>query len=292
VIKSSRQDDDIRIGINEFIKNANLLFNQLRAKRKESAFLISELEDFLFAIKCNSLKASSNKKTDINIIVHDAATGTAPNFGFSIKSQLGSASTLLNAGRSTNFIFKINGAVSSEVVNALEKIKDRIEAIESHATIKFSRIENLVFQNNLRLIDSCLPEILSQMLILYYKHGKSGIKEIADQLEQENPLMYDKSSNHLFYTYKIKRFLVEAALGMTPLKIWDGYVDATGGYLVVKSDGDIVCYHIYNRNQFEDYLLENTKLETASTTRHGFGKVMDVDGSQCLALNLQIRFKK
>ena len=27
---------------------------------------------------------------------------------------------------------------------------------------------------------------------------------------------------------------------------------------------------IYNRNEFEDYLLNNTKLDEASSSRHGF----------------------
>ena len=60
---------------------------------------------------------------------------------------------------------------------------------------------------------------------------------------------------------------------MTPSKVWNGIYDATGGYLVVKENGDVLCYHIYNRNQFEDYLFQNTKLDTASTSRYEFGEV-------------------
>ena len=70
-----------------------------------------------------------------------------------------------------------------------------------------------------------------------------------------------------------------------------GIYDATGGYLVVKENGEILCYHIYNRNQFEEYLFVNTKLETASSTRHEFGKVYQQNGEFYFKLNLQIRFK-
>jgi len=90
--------------------------------------------------------------------------------------------------------------------------------------------------------------------------------------------------------YKIKRFLTDVALGMTPSKVWTGIYDATGGYLVVKENGDILCYHIYNRNQFEDYLFCNTKLETASSTRHEFGNIYQENGKFYFKLNLQIRF--
>lgn len=40
--------------------------------------------------------------------------------GFSIKSNLGSPSTLLNAGKTTNFAFKINGIELTK--NEIEKI--------------------------------------------------------------------------------------------------------------------------------------------------------------------------
>ena len=79
---------------------------------------------------------------------------------------------------------------------------------------------------------------------------------------------------------------------MTPSKIWTGKLDATGGYLVVKEDGEVLCYHIYNRNEFEDYLFKNTKLETASSSRNGFGEVYEEKGVLFFNLNLQIRFVK
>ncbi|WP_310625416.1 HpaII family restriction endonuclease [Limnohabitans sp.] len=95
---------------------------------------------------------------------------------------------------------------------------------------------------------------------------------------------------HPFYEYKIKRLLSDVALGMMPSKVWGGRLDATGGYLVVKEDGDVLCYHIYSRNEFESYLFANTKLETASSTRHGFGVVYKEGRQLYFKLNLQMRF--
>ncbi|SMG15027.1 HpaII restriction endonuclease [Arenibacter troitsensis] len=34
------------------------------------------------------------------------------------------------------------------------------------------------------------------------------------------------------------------------------------GYVIVKEDGQVLCYSIYNRNEFEDYLLNNTQIDT------------------------------
>ena len=116
--------------------------------------------------------------------------------------------------------------------------------------------------------------------------------DLVNKASNDNPLNFDTDNNHLFYEYKIKRFLTDVALGMMPSKVWTGKYDATGGYLIVKENGDVLCYHIYNRNEFEDYLLNNTKLETASSSRHGFGKIYKSNGEMFFNLNLQIRFIK
>ena len=120
----------------------------------------------------------------------------------------------------------------------------------------------------------------------------NSVRDLCEQISILNPLNFDNQHSHAFYEYKIKRFLTDVALGMMPSKVWSGQYDATGGYLVVKENGDVLCYHIYNRNQFEDYLYENTKLETASSTRHEFGTIYKTEkGLLRFKLNLQIRFK-
>ena len=77
---------------------------------------------------------------------------------------------------------------------------------------------------------------------------------------------------------------------MMPSKEWDGQDEANGGYVIVKEDGDVLAYHIYNRGAFETYLLNNTKLERGSTSRHGFASIYKDNGKYFINLNLQIRF--
>ena len=78
---------------------------------------------------------------------------------------------------------------------------------------------------------------------------------------------------------------------MKPATIWDGIDEATGGYIIVTKQGDVLAYHIYNRNYFEEYLLKITKYETASTSRHRFGEVYSEDGEDFIKLNLQNSFR-
>ncbi len=297
VIKGN--EEEFRLPISVFKEQAILLLSKIKSA-SSSTFSIPEIECFINSFKCQSIKAKSSVKSDIRIVIHDHRTGTTPELGFSIKSQLGGASTLLNAGKTTNFVCVVQGIKLSEIaiqeINAIDsrsKIKDRIEKIKEYSgVLKFIKTESSVFGNNLTLIDSSLPKIIAEILLKFYSSNLSKVADLVNDISASNPLEFNLENNHPFYTYKIKRFLSDIALGMMPSKVWTGELDATGGYLVVKEDGEVLCYHIYNRNEFEDYLLNNTKLETASSTRHDFGYVYERDGMQFFSINLQIRFVK
>lgn len=74
-------------------------------------------------------------------------------------------------------------------------------------------------------------------------------------------------------------------------KIYNGIDESNGGYIIVKESGEILAYHLYNRDNFESYLLENTKLDTPSTSKHNFGTIYTENERKFINLNLQIRFK-
>ena len=156
--------------------------------------------------------------------------------------------------------------------------------------MNFIKTESSIFGNNLILIDSALPKIVSETLKIFFTTGHSKSIDLINYVTEINPLNFDLENNHPFYTYKFKRFITDIALGMTPSKVWTGQLDATGGYLVVKEGGEVLCYHIYNRNEFEDYLYSNTKFETASSSRHDFGSIYKENEKLYFKLNLQIRF--
>jgi type II restriction enzyme len=295
----SENDKEFSIPVIVFKEQAEYLFTQIK-EAYGSSFEIPEIEVFLNEIKCSTLKAKSTSKTDIRIVIHDLKTNLQPELGFSIKSQLGGASTLLNAGKTTNFEYNINNCNLSDNeidnINSIDtrsKIKDRLEQLSNnHCDVVFNKTEKEIFGNNLILIDSLLPNILAEMLFMFFTSSISNVKELVDELEKKNPLNFNISNHHKYYEYKIKKFLTEVALGMMPSKVWNGIYDATGGYLVVKENGEVLSYHIYNKNKFENYLYHNTKLETASSSRHDFGKVYIENDEKYIKLNLQIRFKK
>ena len=289
--------EQLRIPVKTFTEQSVKLLSKI--KNLNGAFSIPEIETFMNAINCSSLKAKSTSKSDIQIVIHDQRINQTAELGFSIKSQLGGQATLLNAGKTTNFIYQITDFLPTEnqiksinEIDTKSKIKDRIENVKQlGGNINYISLEQDIFKNNLILIDSLLPNILAEIVKTFYTSSLSSIKDLTENINKTNPLNYNKQFAHTFYEYKIKRFLTDVALGMTPSKVWTGLYDATGGYLIVKENGDVLCYHIYNRNQFEDYLYANTKLETASSTRHDFGKLYTKSGNYYLKLNLQVRFR-
>lgn len=289
--------EELRIPVKTFIEQSSKLLAKIKSSK--SAFSLPETEAFMASINCKTLKAKATSKTDIRIVIHDQRINQTAELGFSIKSQLGGEATLLNAGKTTNFIYQVLGFKPNKkeikAINDIDtksKIKDRIEAIKNAGgKLKFITPQQDIFKNNLVLIDSLLPNIVAEITKSFFTTSFSSIKDLTESINKANPLNYDTQFAHTFYDYKIKRFLTDVALGMTPSKVWTGIYDATGGYLVVKENGDVLCYHIYNRNQFEDYLFANTKLETASSTRHEFGKIYEEGGQFYFKLNLQIRFK-
>ena len=240
----------------------------------------------------DAIKARSTDKADIVMQIHDIHTGYKPVCGFSIKSELGSPPTLLNASGATNFVYEILGISDQDMlrINSIStdtKILDRISAITQCGRLRFKGAQNKAFSNNLMFIDSYMEEIIGAMLLDYYQNEASDCKSLIALIESENPLGYPREG---LYTYKFKKFLCSVALGMMPSKEWDGQDEANGGYVIVKEDGEVLAYHLYNRGAFETYLLNNTKLERGSTTKHGFASIFKEDDRYYINLNLQIRF--
>ena len=284
-----------------FDDEAEHLLGELMSSKKKSAFEVERTEHFMNSIECYKVSAPSTHKADILMQIHDTNTGIMPEVGFSIKSELGNPPTLLNAGKTTNFTYEIishrDGIVSDtnsiyRVVNGKDHVdvKKRIaNLIKDNGSLEYYDMDNEVFKNNLILIDSCMDNIIAQTLLYFYRDGITNCKDMVKRLEEENPLKY---GNINAYAYKFKKFLASVALGMKPATEWNGIDEANGGYIIVTKEGDVVAYHIYNRNCFEEYLLNNTKYETASTSRHGFGEAYTEGYKQFIKLNLQIRFIK
>jgi hypothetical protein len=272
------------------------IFEEMK-NSKSTTFQILLAEETMKDLHCSQIKASNGRKADLMIVLHDKKSPTFPELGFSVKSMLGSPSTLLNASGATNFVYKVVDCDKTDEdlksCNDALTVRDKAKHIYGlGGSLEYCGMDSEGFRKNLRKIDSNFPEIIAEIIKHYYNGKGSRISDLVDYISEDTGFCAKLDLNKSDFVFKVKRFLSDVALGMTPKKEWDGYAKAHGGYVIVKENGEVVCYHIYNRDEFEEYLYNNTKLDTPSTTRHKFGDIYEKDGEKRIKYNLQIRFIK
>lgn len=278
-----------KIPINSIKNEYNNIINYLKNDNNKATFSISFIEKNFLELLCNpKIKSSSHLKSDIFIKIKEPLTLNQSYYGFSIKSNFGNNSTLLNASSGTNFIFNITNNINNSYFHL--KTKALLDNIEID-NILFYELESNVFNENLQMIDSNLPKILSYILLFYFKKYGTNLNNLLNILIKFNPLKYTDTN---IYKIKVSEFLIAIALGMVPKTKWNKIYEANGGLIVIKNNGDVGTFYIINQILFKnlgDYLLEKTYLDTPSTNRHKFGMLYNENDKTYLKLNLQIRIK-
>lgn len=260
------------------------------------AFEIPSVDAFFDSVYCYKVKEASNKKQDITLQLHDINTGITPICGFSIKSYLGANPTLINPGENTNFTYTINNCsdalmVEVNAINTPRKLIDKMSRL-IQAGCTFNLHNDSIspqFIENLQYIDTVMPNFVNLMVLYTYYYGLRHTRDIIAKMQENNPLGF---SNPHMYVYKFKKLLGAWALGLTPERTdWMGTEDANGGYITVKNDGSVVCYHLYNRPDFEQYLFDYTYFDKPSTSKYHYFNIYKEDGVYKIKLCLQVRFR-
>lgn len=287
-------------------EQAKCLLKEIQKKRKndDGKFELPEMEDFAKYIKVRKLKADSDETNDIFMQIDD--THSSHDLGFSIKSFIGESPTLVNYSQTTNFVYKVEG-LSEELKDEINNIKGEYKINNRMAKIKEyggkmsfdGRFRNSTekFKRNLTMIDRDMPEMIADMLLHFYEKragGNEGIGKWKTLLESMKKCDLLKYGDIDLYKYRLKKFLYACALGMKPATQWDGLDKVNGGCIFVMKDGKILAYRIYNRNSFEQYLLDNTNLASPSTDKDkgNFMKLYEEDGEMFINLNFNIKLKK
>jgi len=268
-------------------------FKDLSGDKDAPTFPLTSGNSLLELLGKTTISASSAHKTsDLELIYEDHSSKLpSPKVGFSIKSQLGGASTLLNASGATNFVFKVTKPEAKPEIEYPDLPRGAVRANmrllnEMGFGFEFVSIDSENFTNNLELIDSAMPKYLADVLLNSYI---SKPTKLSDVVENTFPSDDPKSKQRVF---KVKQLLGAIAMGLRPSGAWDGDVTKFKGLIVVKVDGDVVFYYLYNLTDFQEFLFSSVKFEVASTSRHKFGDIFQIDNTDFIKLNLQIRFSK
>lgn len=294
LIKGS--SNSLRINKEEFKIKAIELLEEI--KNKTGVFEVESIKQLIEELNVK-VKTGADSKSDLIAQVQDLKTRTEPILSYSIKSKLGSPATILNASSSTNIIYEIDGLDNNEIeeinkISTRSKLKDRYnKLLEKKVIFKDIKIENNIFEKNLRYIDGDMPKLVCNIINYSYKYDTKDIKEIVRLLNEYNPLEIDTENYKEFYEHKVAKFIKAIIFGMMPSKLWNGEDSVTGGIIVAKEDGVIVLLDkIYYEKTIDKYLIENTKLDTPSSSRYKMLEIKKDNNNQTyFTLNLQIRFK-
>ena len=326
---------DLRIFLNgqdtgEIVLNRDLhknsrivwyMINDVKGNRLQS----EEVTKFLDKIHIHKLKAPATKTSnffggtpDIVMEVSDYKTGIVSTVGFSCKSK---KATLFNAsGDNTNFVFRVTGPVSDEIMcnfnnifkvinkktsdgttNAkntiatgarMEYLREIGCELEFVGTAKDTARKNLIMSGGMEM-----PTIVAEML-RYYFFEKSGtalhnkMSVILKHLAKVDPVGYGFENLEEVYRAKLGKLLYDMFTGMRLGTPWNGRCDVNGGYVLVTSSGEVLAYHTCIADEFKDFLIENLGLEGCDNGRHHSMQMYKRDGEYFLKFNLQVRFSR
>jgi type II restriction enzyme len=281
---SSESDTSKSVTLDE-IRDAlpKILFDISQGER---AFPMPIVQDIYERMGLPSFKMSSAKKIDISLVIPSMGGVQDRELGFSIKSQLGSNSTLLNASSTTNIRYMVQGKDAREALGSegLGHYRANLDAISANAgSLIFDGFESDTFSANLRNFSSDFPEFYAEMVRTYVT-GESSTRNLAELTTVSSTSSSEVNQRR----YQVKSFLRAVALGLVPGSQWSGKLAGYGGYIVVKRTGELVCLHLDNDDEFKDYLFENTAFDIPKNDLFQSPKVIE-DELQ-IFLNAQIRF--
>lgn len=267
------------------------LLSELQSKNFQTESVVGN--QLLEVLRRTRPAASSQQSIhDMQIEFDDEETQNPTQImGFSIKSQLGSASTLLNASSHTNLTFRIctDAPLSDADIESLnnQKILATMARLrELGCELQFCHYDSEQFRDNLGVIDSRLEEYLGALVAASYLNNISAF-DAATQHVYPSDLKTSRQPR-----YKLKEFLGAVSMGLRPSKNWEGDPAMFKGLILAKEDGKVLFYYLYNILEFRDFLFQNLRFEQASTTRHGYGQIYREHGEVRIKLNLQLRFKR
>ena len=135
------------------------------------------------------------------------------------KSHLGSSPTLFNSSSTSGFVYRVVGCDVEGMhrLNYKDGFLKIIKAIKENYSLEYAGCRNEIFEQNLRMIDWRMDEILSYAMLMQigYKEGwkTNSMESMCAALAKENPL--GARNPQFFYESKIRCLLFASFAGMT-----------------------------------------------------------------------------
>lgn len=245
-------------------ESAGMLNDRIMGFQEERKLTDEQLSDYLhtpmsilFALRNNNVYTTLRAVT----FFEDAVKGDFSE----IKSHIGSSPTLFNSSQTSGFVYRIVGCDVDGMhrLNYKDSFLDIVSGIKEGYALEYAGCRNEYFEQNLRVVDSRMDEILQNAMLLNvgYLEGanNTSIPELCRALTNLNPI--GVKNPKVFYEAKLKSFLFASFAGMTASTEWSGRKKLTGGYIDVDRDGELLYYRAISDDIFENYLFKHTYVD-------------------------------
>jgi hypothetical protein len=162
------------------------------------------------------------------------------------------------------------------------------EFIKSFQKIQFTSIEPKLLQNNLILIDSQLPLILGEIMILAHNNQINSLSELTKELARLNPIEIDNQISLEYYRNIIKRLLFALLKGMSAKEVWSGEDDSIKIHLKKTDQESIFCSGLFNASLIEEYLFNNAIIYTPSKNKRVLENIVSINNKTYIKIEIKI----
>ena len=135
------------------------------------------------------------------------------------------------------------------------------------------------------MVDANMPKYLGNALSYSYKMNNKDLKTVF--------IKSNEFDDEIMAIKKLGDLVNAISFGFFPGKKWDGKNSVTGGLMIVKDDGNVCVIDLmYYKDEVQNYLIKESKLDSPSSTRYHMLELSEEDnGNIYFTLNLQIRYK-
>jgi len=277
-----------RICVPELPKLADGIYPEFLKQRHTGAtFVLKSMCDFLALLGTDQIKANSKQKDDLGVQFCD------PRFGnrfidLNIKANWGGPPGIVNASKRRRFRYAIRNCSTVPPtywndkkgcwIEAKDTPKNIVKAIYDHGgSLELVDVPDTIFRKNIEHRGEGTVQMLAAMQIQYLRTiGRRYIIDLIDDCMQ----LYEFGFTLNEWHHNIANFLYQHAVGGGDGEgLYTGNGDeASGGFITIVGP-DIYIQGTLTDDVFRTNLLRDSFIDTASRSRHEFGRPYNEDGN-------------
>jgi hypothetical protein len=241
---------------------------QIIKQSQERTFECPPLEQMANQVGITRFKSPSNKKDDLTMLLENEQEP----LGYSIKSEVAAQPAALNASSRTHFVYSVKSTVSTEELNAISLAPRRTGGLKRMMRkigpdgIALVCVRDQRWEEDMTI---SLLEPFAEVVKRYYFEKGGSFQSLVEKLVKQKSAKRTLQLSDDAWVKRMKNFLYNVMYAVDD----DGNNSASGGFIIVKSDGSLMYRSWRDIGQTKTRLFESAQVDMPSTRRHDFGYV-------------------